>query len=70
MIAHLYASGALCDDSPGRRIAEVEQHARARIPLVCDGLGIVWVVGHRIAERVKLTDETHRRLIMRWDEVP
>jgi tRNA(Ile)-lysidine synthase len=49
---------------------DVPRDRRARIPLVCDGLGIVWVVGHRIAERVKLTDGTHRRLMMRWDEVP
>ena len=35
---------------------------RARTPLVCDQRGIVWVAGHRIAERVKETSHTERRL--------
>ena len=30
----------------------------ARTPLLCDALGIVWVVGHRIADRVKVTEQT------------
>jgi tRNA(Ile)-lysidine synthase len=38
---------------------------RARTPLVCDGQGIVWVAGHRIAERIKLTPGTTRRLSFR-----
>lgn len=31
---------------------------RARVPLVCDRSGIVWVVGHRIAQRVRRTRES------------
>jgi tRNA(Ile)-lysidine synthase len=45
----------------------VPRDRRARTPLVCDRLGIVWVVGHRIADRVKVTDQTARRLMMEWD---
>ena len=46
----------------GRRVTPEE---RARTPLLCDELGIVWVVGHRIADRVKVTDQTRRTLGLR-----
>jgi tRNA(Ile)-lysidine synthase len=45
----------------------VPQDRRVRIPLVCDRQGIVWVVGHRIADRVKLTGATWRRMGLRWE---
>jgi tRNA(Ile)-lysidine synthase len=47
-----------------RRVPGLE---RSRVPLVCDELGIVWVVGHRIAERVRLTEQTRETLGLRWD---
>lgn len=40
---------------------------RALMPLVCDADGIVWVVGHRIADRVKRTAATTRTLGLRWE---
>jgi tRNA(Ile)-lysidine synthase len=43
------------------------REARASTPLLCDALGIVWVVGHRIAERVKLSPQTRRTLGLRWE---
>lgn len=46
----------------------VPRDRRTRTPLVCDRLGIVWVVGHRIADRVKITDETQHRLRLTWDQ--
>ncbi len=46
----------------------VPRDRRASIPLVCDRLGIVWVVGHRIAERVRVTKNTNRKLEMSWYE--
>lgn len=49
----------------GRGVARA---ARARTPLVCDRLGIVWVVGHRIAHRVRLTERTARRAGLRWED--
>ncbi|WP_406698704.1 tRNA lysidine(34) synthetase TilS [Singulisphaera sp. Ch08] len=48
----------------GRR---VPREARGRIPLVCDRLGIVWVVGHRIAHRVRLTSPTGRTVGLKWE---
>lgn len=38
--------------------AKVPQQERDRIPLVCDGQGIVWVGGYRQAQRVKPGDST------------
>jgi tRNA(Ile)-lysidine synthase len=52
----------LADFFRGRRISLAR---RARTPLVCDQRGIVWVAGHRIAERVKETSRTERRVGLR-----
>jgi tRNA(Ile)-lysidine synthase len=46
----------------------VPRERRASTPLVCDRRGIVWVVGHRIAERVKVAGSTRRRLGLSWEE--
>ena len=35
----------------------VRREHRTRVPLVCDQNGIIWVVGHRIADRVKVNEE-------------
>ena len=51
----------------GRR---VPREARASTPLVCDQRGIVWVVGHRIAHRVRVTESTVRQLGLSWLECP
>ena len=51
----------------GRRIPAEE---RGRTPLLCDAVGIVWVVGHRIADRVKVTEQTRRTLGLRWQAEP
>ena len=40
---------------------------RARTPLLCDASGIVWVVGHRIADRVGLTEATVRTAGLSWE---
>jgi tRNA(Ile)-lysidine synthase len=62
--------GPLGLDGHSRRLVEflrerrVTPAARRRVPLVCDRAGIVWVVGHRIAERVKLTEATRRILTL------
>ena len=48
----------------GRRVPREE---RVRTPLVCDRLGIVWVVGHRIADRVRLSASTTRPAGLRWE---
>jgi tRNA(Ile)-lysidine synthase len=48
----------------GRKLGREQ---RARTPLLCDGVGIVWVVGHQISHRVRLTDSTIRRAGLRWE---
>ena len=50
----------------GRRVA---RDRRGSVPIVCDQDGIVWVVGHRIAHRVRLTDATRRTLGLRFEPV-
>ena len=45
----------------------VPRSQRGRVPLVADRRGIVWVVGHRIAQRVGRTDATCRALGLRWE---
>ncbi len=42
--------------------AKVPPGERVRIVIVCDQLGPIWVVGHRIDDRVKLTAKTRRVL--------
>ncbi|MFO0954759.1 MAG: tRNA lysidine(34) synthetase TilS [Isosphaeraceae bacterium] len=57
-------SQPLNDFFRGRKLAP---EAREKVPLVCDAEGIVWAVGHRIADRVKLTPETTCRAGFRWE---
>ncbi len=52
----------LADFFRGRRVA---RQTRVQTPLLCDQRGILWVGGHRIAERVKVTDGTKRVLTLR-----
>jgi len=42
------------------RSCHVPRERRARVPLLCDQRGIIWVVGRRIADRVKITPQTKR----------
>lgn len=59
---------------PGRRVAvrdllrnrRVPPDQRQVTPLVTDRDGIVWVVGHRVADRVRVTEATSRPLGLRW----
>jgi tRNA(Ile)-lysidine synthase len=48
----------------GRR---VRFRQRERVALVCDQRGIVWVVSHRIADRVRRTSATQRTIGLRFD---
>ncbi len=58
---------ALADFFRGRH---VPPDRRWCTPLVCDQAGIVWVVGHRIAERVKTTERTEHTLGLSWTATP
>jgi len=44
----------------------VRREQRAHVPVVCDQTGIIWIVGHRIADRVKVTKKTGRTLGLQW----
>ncbi len=41
---------------------KIDRDERDRIPLVCDGDEIMWIVGLRISEKYKITDKTTRIL--------
>ncbi len=58
-------SQPLADFFRGRN---VPRDRRALTPILCDQLGIVWVVGHRIADRVRLTEATRNRIPLMWKE--
>jgi tRNA(Ile)-lysidine synthase len=45
---------------------DVRREHRMHVPLVCDQSGIIWVVGHRIADRVKVTKKTGHTLGLNW----
>jgi tRNA(Ile)-lysidine synthase len=53
----------LADFLRSRRVPRVD---RRLVPIVCDRTGIVWVVGHRIADRVRRTEATRRVLGLSW----
>ncbi len=60
-------STPLADFFRGRRVSRDRRNAT---PVVCDRCGIIWVVGHRIADRVKVTGQTERLLGLRWEANP
>jgi len=60
-------SQTLNDFFRGRR---VDRARRATVPIVCDRDGIVWVVGHRISHRVRLTEATRQTLGLRFEPSP
>ena len=47
----------LADFFRGRHVRRADRTPR---PLVCDQNGIIWVVGHRISDRVKMGEKTRR----------
>jgi tRNA(Ile)-lysidine synthase len=57
-------STPLNDFFRGRGVARDRRHD---VPLVCDQRGIIWVVGHRIADRVRWTEATRQTLGLRFD---
>lgn len=42
--------------------AKVDPQARERVAVLCDQLGPIWIIGHRIDDRVKLTTMTRQVL--------
>jgi tRNA(Ile)-lysidine synthase len=47
---------------------KVPRHERRRVPIVADAQGIVWVVGHRIDERFRVSERT--RVILSLSAAP
>ena len=45
--------------------AQVNPTERDRVAVLCDQLGPIWVIGHRIDDRVKMTALTRRVLHLR-----
>jgi tRNA(Ile)-lysidine synthase len=50
--------------------AKVPQAWRGQVPLVCAPAQILWVVGYRIDERVKVTDNTKQILCLKLERQP
>lgn len=45
--------------------AKVSPKARARVAVLCDQLGPIWIIGHRLDDRVKMTELTRQVLHLR-----
>jgi len=66
----------LCIDSDGNRKSiqdyfvdeKIPKHLRDQVPLVCDGHHVMWVVGHRISEYYKISENTARVLEISYTE--
>ena len=43
---------------------------RRDLPLVCDGCGVLYVAGHTVDERAKVTEQTERVLYISYEEEP
>jgi tRNA(Ile)-lysidine synthase len=49
--------------------SHIPQLWRARVPIVCNAEKLLWVVGYRIDERVKVTEGTKKILRLRFENV-
>lgn len=51
--------------------SKIPQKERQSIPLVADGSEIVWIIGHRISENYKVTDQTTKVLEIKykWEKI-
>ncbi|HDM76438.1 MAG TPA: tRNA lysidine(34) synthetase TilS [Deltaproteobacteria bacterium] len=47
---------------------KIPRYQRPYIPIICDREKIIWIVGYRLDERVKITPETKRILYIRIEE--
>jgi tRNA(Ile)-lysidine synthase len=56
----------LADFFRGRHVPRCQ---RSGVPVVRDALGIVWVVGHRIGHRARITEETQRVISLRFEVI-
>jgi len=49
--------------------ARIPQGWRDRIPIVCGSDNLIWIVGHRIDERYKVTEKTKNVLRIRFEKI-
>lgn len=47
---------------------KVPRHIRPYVPILHDKEKIIWIIGYRIDDRVKITPETKRVIFISWDE--
>ncbi len=47
---------------------KIPRYLRPHIPIVTDREKIIWVVGYRIDDRVKVTKQTKKIIFMKWEE--
>jgi tRNA(Ile)-lysidine synthase len=47
--------------------SKVPKEERGKIPLVTEGSHVLWVIGYRISEYYKITDDTHTVIQMQLD---
>ena len=47
---------------------KVDPKARRQVAVLCDQLGPIWVIGHRLDERVKLTPLTRQVLHLKYSK--
>jgi tRNA(Ile)-lysidine synthase len=52
--------------------SHVIRRLRSKIPVICDSDGIIWLAGYRIADRVKYTNNTTKKIYIRieWEFNP
>ena len=47
--------------------AKIPREGREGVPIVASVSGIVWVVGHRIADWARVPDDASKCLVLRFD---
>lgn len=48
---------------------KIDREKRKEIPLLCDGEEIMWVIGYRMSEKYKITEETKKILLVEYIEM-
>ncbi len=49
--------------------AHIPVYRRDRMPLLCDQTRIIWIIGERISDLVRVDAATQQVLVMRWKEI-
>ncbi len=49
--------------------AKLTSTARRRLPIICDMIGPVWIPGIRLSERVRITPDTNKALLVQFESL-